>query len=785
MGTQSPGSVRATVQGPWTVTESKWDPARANYFETVFTVGNGRLGTRGSLEEGHLGAVSGTFLAGVYDAHDSPVIDLVNAPDWLNTVVYADSERLDVDSLDVVDHERVLDLKTGVLQRRTVFALGDGARVEVATQRFASMADRNQCRLRVRVTPLDREVEVSITTRIDAHRRNMESLPIYPEGTVFDHERKWDKWALSRHLREKERGFDVDAGYIVTQTIDSDVEIAYAMRVLAVGDVVDRTRKQRHERLEETVSFRTSPGEPVGIDKVVGIATSRDVGVDRPPLERALAATGSTDFDDALAASSVVWERLWESCDCEIVGDDRAALALRFSVYHLLIAANPDDPTVNIGAKSLSGEGYRGHVFWDTEIMMLPFFLFTQPEAARALLGYRHHTLVGAREVAADSGFRGARYPWESADTGREECPVTTPDGQNRFYTRDEELHVTADVAYAICRYVEVTGDVDYLYGEGAEILFDTAQFWVSRCVDDGDRVVLRTVMGPDEFHSHVDNNAFTNRMVRWHLEQAVRVYREMAQRRPGDLAALRDSLSLTDADVEVWADLAARIVAPVDPDCGLIEQFDGYFDRREVPISVWDENDMPQYPAGYHHFNCEDTTLLKQPDAVMLMFMLPDDYSPATRRANYDFYEARTLHKSSLSPSIHAIVGLQVGNSSKAEQYFARSAFVDLDDNQGNTEEGMHIASAAGTWQVAVHGFGGFLAGAGGLSFAPALPESWERLKFAVHWRGRVIRADLGHAVSRFTLIGDGAPEEIHVHGESVVLTPGVEAQVAVAATV
>lgn len=765
--------------GPWSVTETDWEVSRANYFETIFTVGNGRLGTRGSLEEGHRSDVSGTFLAGVYDAHDSPVIDLVNAPDWLNTVVYAESERLDTETVAVVEHSRTLDLKTGVLHRRTVFALADGARVELVTSRFASMADRNQCRLRVRVTPLDRAVELSITTRIDAHRRNMESLPIYPEGTTFDYERKWDKWARSRHLREITRGFDGDVGYIVTQTIDSDVEIAYAMRVVGVGTAVERIRRQRHERVEETLSFVARPGETVGLDKVVGIATSRDVGVDGRALDRAVTAASEASFDTALTESAAVWDQLWDSSDCEIVGDERAALALRFSVYHLLIAANPDDPTVNIGAKSLSGEGYRGHVFWDTEIMMLPFFLFTAPRAARALLGYRHHTLPGARDVAADSGCSGARYPWESADTGREECPVSTPDGQNRFYTRDEELHVTADVAYAICRYAEVTGDVDYLYREGAEILFDTARFWVSRCAAEGDSVVLRTVMGPDEFHSHVDNNAFTNRMVRWHLEQAVRVHREMAGVVPEQLAALNASLSLTELEVERWAAVAASIVAPVDADCGLIEQFDGYFERHEVPITVWDENDMPQYPDGYHHFNCEDTTLLKQPDAVMLMFMLPDDYSLATRRANYDFYEARTLHKSSLSPSIHAIVGLQVGNTSKAEQYFARSAFVDLDDNQGNTEEGMHIASAAGTWQVAVHGFAGFLAGAHGLSFAPALPASWERLKFSVHWRGRVVRVDLGHEQGRFTLEGDGEPEEITVAGGPVTLPPGVEVEV------
>lgn len=768
--------VGTTAPGPWTVTESGWDPARANYFETVFTVGNGRLGTRGGLTEGHVGHVSGTYLAGVYDAHDSQVIDLVNAPDWLDTEVFVDGERLDTDSATVAEHQRTLDLRTGVLHRDTVFALADGALVRLTEQRFASMADRDACHLRLTVTPLDHDAVITVNTGVDAHRRNMESLPVYPDGTTFGHDRKWDKWARSTHLSERGRGFSDDGpGWVVTETIDSKVTIAYAMGVAPHGDPVRADRRARHEHVRQELTFEATAGTAVGIDKVVGIATSRDVhGDGAAPLDRALATAAASGFDEALHASTRAWGQLWERSDCRIVGDDRATLAMRFSVYHLLIAANPDDPTVNIGAKSLSGEGYRGHVFWDTEIMMLPFYLFTQPRTARALLGYRFHTLPGARRVAADGGNIGARYPWESADTGLEECPIATPDGQNRFYTRDEELHVTADVAFAIGRYREVTGDTEQLLHEGAEILFDTARFWLDRCRDDGERLVLEQVMGPDEFHSHVDNNAFTNRMVRWHLDHAVDVYDEFERDHPERLAALSAKLGVTRADRDAWADGARRIVSPNDPDCGLIEQFDGYFDRKPVPVTEWDSNDMPRYPAGYNHFNCEDTQLLKQPDVVQLMFQLPDEYSLATRRENFEYYEQRTLHKSSLSPSIHAIVGLQVGDPSMAERYFGRSAFVDLDDNQGNTEDGMHIASAGGTWQIAVLGFGGFLAGADGLHFRPELPAGWDRLRFTIQWRGRSVSVDLGHTESRFRLDGAGEPETITVSGERVALPVG-----------
>ncbi|MFG1771966.1 glycoside hydrolase family 65 protein [Nocardia salmonicida] len=762
----------------WSVVEDGWNPARANYFESIFTVGNGRLGTRGSLEERHTGALPGTFLAGVYDAYDSPVIDLVNAPDWLDSEVFVDGVRLDTESSRVIEHRRELDLRHGVLHRDTVFALTDGARVRLRTQRFASTADRDLCCLRIEVSCLDQRATVTVRTGIDANRRNLERLPTYREQATFGHERKWDKWAKSTHLASVGAGFDGEVGIVESRTIDSGVDLAYAFTCSATGR--RHRRRARHDAVEMEWEFDTAAGESVQVDKLVGIATSRDYRAQNTPRERAMATLARTSsFDAAAAANRAAWDEVWAVADCEVLGNDRVTQALRFAIYHLLIAADPDDPTVSIGAKALSGEGYRGHVFWDTEVMLLPFFLFTQPRAARALLGYRHHTLPGAREVAADNGTGGARFAWESADTGREECPQYTPDGKDRFYTREEELHITADVAYAIVRYATVTGDDDYLFGEGAEILFETARFWVQRCAEEGDRLVIRTVMGPDEFHSHVDNNAFTNKLVHWHLQQAAAVYARMSRERPEQLGELMDSIGLDEGEPAQWLAAADRLRAPTDPDCGVIEQFDGYFERTVVPIVEWDDNNMPRYPLGYTPFDCETTSLLKQPDVVMLLHMLPDEYSLETRRLNYEFYEQRTLHKSSLSPSIHAIVGLQVGDSRTAERYFGRSAFVDLDDNQGNTEEGIHIASAAGTWQVATHGFGGFRATADGLRFAPTLPTSWQRLRFSVHWRGRTVRADLGNRDARFELVGEGPAAQITVWGKPVTLQPGVVVEV------
>jgi len=759
----------------WQVIESGFGAEKANVFETLFTVGNGRLGTRGSLEEGHVGERSGTFLSGVYDAYQVPVIDLVNAPDWLSLAVVVNGVRLDVQSCSVVEHERALDFRHGVLWRRTILADAQGRRTQLESLRFASFADRRLCALRVEVRPLNHDAEVTVQSALVGRRRNLERLPVYPDGTRCPPEVRWDKWALAKHLVEVTKAEQADAIYLEMRTIDSGINLGYGA-VLQSSQQPDRRVVQRsYEHIEEHQHFTVTSGQTLRLDKLVSIATSRDqTGEVQTSCLDNLKLHATVGFDASLERSREVWEQIWADCDCAITGDPEGTRAVRFGLYQLLIAANGDDPTVNIGAKSLTGEGYRGHVFWDTEVLMLPFFIYTQPSTARSLLRYRYHTLQAARELARESGLRGARYPWESADTGREECPIWTVDGANRFWTRDEEIHVSADVAYGILTYVEATGDTDFLTEFGAEILFETSRFWVDRATyePETDSYAIRQVMGPDEFHSHVDNNAFTNRMAQWALTQSAQVYADLAASQPDALTAITTKIGLDPQEVDQWRNVAAKLIYHLDPARHVLEQFDGYFQRLDVPITEWDQNNMPRYPKGYHHFNCEDTQLLKQPDVVMLMHMLPDEFSEEVKKANFEYYEARTLHKSSLSPAIHAIMGIEVGDATRALQYFHRSALVDLANNQGNTEEGVHIASAGGTWQILVCGFGGFRVRHHQMTFNPWLPAGWDQIRFRLKWRGNSVQVAIGHTEATFTLEApDGVTEHIVVGAEKVTL--------------
>jgi len=783
----APGSIASAIAElptEWTIRKTGFDRERANVDETQFTVGNGRLAVRGSHEERHRGDIPGSFISGVYDAHDSIVIDLVNCPDWLDTAVYAGGIRLDIDTCAVVSHERALDIRRGVLWRSTVFEDGEGRRTRVDSLRTASMRDRDIALLRVEATPLNHAGEVQLVTGIDGDRTNMEAFPVYPPGRTFTAEQRNAKWARSRHLRTVSTGGSSDGLLtLATRTIGSEVDIAVAasVTVTASASLAETIRGADSVRRRLTVTL--GEGASVRLDKVVSVRTSRDTdataGEDLTRRAADLARDAAERGVDALLSESAAsWHDLWEASDAEVLGDDQLTRAVRFGIYHLLITVNPDDATVNIGAKSLSGEGYRGHVFWDTEAVMLPFYLLTNPDAARALLGYRHHTLPGARRNAVDAGFRGARFAWEAAATGDEECPTHTADGTERFWTREEEVHVTADVAYAIQRYVQATGDRDFLYGEGAEVLFDTARFWVSFAqVDEDGSAHLRRVMGADEFHSHVDDNAFTNFIVRWHLRYAASVFDEMTVAAPDRLDSVSAVLGLDPGEVDEWRSLADRLVQGSENADGVIEQFDGYFQREDVPVTDWDENDMPRYPEGYHHHNCETTQLLKQPDVLQTMLMFPDAFSPEVKLANFEYYEPRTLHKSSLSPSAHATVGIQVGDHTRALQYFTRSALVDLADNQGNTHEGMHIASAAGTWSTLVNGFGGLQIEHGELVLRPWIPEEWDGVRYRITWRGFRLRITAFRDETRVLLEGpEGETLTVTYEGRPVELAGGEE---------
>ena len=737
--------LRSLLSSPqWLVEEKEFDVNKINFYETIFTIGNGYLGNRGSLEEGHHASLKGTYINGVFDHFDSFIIDLVNAPDWSELSVWVESEKLSIHNCELLTYYRALDMKQGLLYRATSFKDRYGRITHYESIRYASFANRNQFEIKISITPENYSGNIKVEAPINGTVFNLDLEPNYREKPEFIPEAKWGKWTNSKHLGYVDSGNHDEGIFLEMKTLERPYHIFYGSNLSIKNIESKQSNLFDYENVCQTAEFNATQGVSYQIEKVSTIFTSRDVPKNslKKASQELLKNSLQLSFENRFKQHQLVWQKKWEDCDIIIEGDNNTNHAVRFNIYHLLITANELDHKANIGAKSLSGEGYKGHVFWDTEIFLLPFYIYTQPDTAKALLMYRFYTLEDAKQYAKENGCEGARYAWESTDTGLEATPPWTADGVNRIWTGERELHITSAVAFGVLFYMKITNDSDFLINYGSEILFETARFWDSRLEFNvgEDRYELTEVEGPDEFHELVNNSVYTNWLTKWSLEESYNCYFELQKKHPQEIKKLITKLKLTNDEVEEWKRKALKIYIPFDENKKLVEEFEGYFDLKDIPISKWDKNDMPVYPDGYDHFNCDETTLIKQPDVVMLMYILPDEFTPEIKKINYEYYEKRTMHKSSLSPSIHTIMGIETDNNEKAFQYFEKSAYVDLIDNQGNTDCGMHIASAGGTWQAIVNGFAGLRIKNGQLTFKPWMPKQWKSVQFKIKWQNNDI---------------------------------------------
>jgi trehalose/maltose hydrolase-like predicted phosphorylase len=466
-----------------------------------------------------------------------------------------------------------------------------------------------------------------------------------------------------------------------------------------------------------------------------------------------------------------------------VEGDSEAQQALRFAVYHLNSAVHPAISGSSVGARGLTGDGYMGHVFWDTEIFMLPFYTLTWPEAARSLLQYRHRTLAAARAKARRLGFRGALYAWESTDTGEEATPPYALGPRAEVIairSGDLEHHVSAAVAYAVWQYWQATRDVDFLLQYGAEILLETARFWASRCRLEGDGYHIRNVIGPDEYHEDVDDNAYTNRLAVWNIERGLETADLLARRWPERCHNLTAELRLNSAELERWRSAATAMRVLVDPKTALLEQFEGYFGLEQIDLSVFAGRTAPM-DVLLGPERTRRSQVIKQADVTMLMALLPEAFTPESSRNNFQYYEVRCGHGSSLSPPIHAWVAARLGLIDIAMRYFRETAAIDLNDSMSNSASGLHMAALGGLWQATVFGFGGLALHEDGLSLEPHLPEGWNRLCFPVQWRRRRLTVELSRARQVLEVkLERGSPMTIYAGGVSHRLAEGTPVVVA-----
>jgi trehalose/maltose hydrolase-like predicted phosphorylase len=716
-----------SASNEWIVQESALDPARQHHGETVFTIGNGHFGTRGVFEEGYPAELRSTFLHGVFD--DVPVVftELANIPDWMELQIRVGGEKFNLASGKILSFRRYLDLATATLHREVRWLSPKGRITHLVFKRFASLADSHLAGIQVEITPEDYEGVVEFQAGMDSGADN---LGVKHWNAV---EQKMSGQQAWLHCRTRATAIDLVMG--ITLNLKSAAPALYRPWNVA-----------GHPTL--TARCQAAQGETVTLQKWAVVHTSRDSKKPLLAVQRRLRTLASLGWEEAWGLHCTAWQAEWERGDVVIEGDPEAQLALRFNLFQLLIAAPRNDERVNIGAKTLSGYGYRGHSFWDTEIFMLPFFTYTHPEIANNLLSYRWHNLPGARAKASANGYRGAQYPWESAGTGDEVTPTWVPHFADRtqlirIWTGDIEIHISADIAYAVWQYWQLTSDSDFLAWRGAEIILDTARFWASRVewVPERERYEITNVIGPDEYHDRIDNNAYTNAFVRWHLQTALHLVEWLQQESPAAWRKHQKNLRLSASELKLWQKVIDQIFISYDPATGLIEQFDGYFKRTDVDLHALEpRTESVQSLLGIE--GACDTQVLKQPDVLMLFYLLPALFTEKDLLANFRYYTPRTDHTfgSSLGPSIQAILSCRVGDPAAAYEHFMRAARADLFDVRGNAGDGIHGASAGGLWQAVVFGFAGLHQVGEEWQTRSELPSHWSRVAFKIVSKGKTL---------------------------------------------
>lgn len=724
---------QAAADPRWMVSENHFDPERLHHKETVFTTGNGYISTRGSFEEGHPEERAGCFMHRMWD--DVPIVftELVNLPRWWGLRISINGERFRLDRGAILSYRRWMDLRTGLLSRTVRWRLGDATEVALTFERFSSLADMHVSAVRARVTVVRGEA----TVRIDA------GLNSYVDNLGVRH---WDLVT---------QGESEDQVWLLTRTHYTGLDLGMAASVRPVGAASATTRISDADGQPAIICEfgRLRAGEEAAVEKYVAAFSQYEAEAPAAAARAAADEAATRGFEELLDASTAAWARAWETSDVIVEGDDEAQLALRFNIFQLLIAAPRHTEHASIGAKTMSGYGYRGHAFWDTEIFILPLFTFTHPQIARNLLMYRYHNLQGARAKALANGFEGAQFPWESAATGVEVTPTWIPHFQDptrfvRIWTGDIEIHITADIAYAVLQYWQITGDDAWMRDYGAEIVLDGAVFWGSRAQLEDDRCYhFRDVIGPDEYHERVDDNVFTNAIAQWHLRRALDVFDWLQATTPETAAELVDRLRLTPERLAHWADVADRILIRQDSESGLMEQFEGYFDLEDADLALL--RDPRRTRSMQAILGIEETNrnqVLKQPDVLMLLFLLREQYNHEVIRTNWDYYNPRTDHEhgSSLGPAITAIMACLMGEPDEAYIHFMRAARADLQDVRHNAGDGIHAASAGALWQAAVFGFGGLTIDGDEWRIDPKLPGHWRRLAFQFFFRGDLQRVDI-----------------------------------------
>lgn len=763
----------------WVILQDKYDPAQNVSQEALFGLSNGYMGTRGAYEEGTTPSLPFTAINGVFDKSETFMRELANMPNWLGIKLYVEKQLLGIETCEVLEFCRALDMQNALLARHMKLRDKKGRETIIDGVRILSRTHPHYGAILLWVTPCNYDGILEVESILDASVINFADAPRF----------KVKHTSLVKNETISDKSNSKNGCYLEVKTRDFEMPIGMGAKIALVNSKGESVEKSRAFSSfgETAIEFKDcdiKQGETLEVHKLMSVYAGRDFDIkDQKSQELSdvikenvtedLSELKPETIKNLIMENKEAYSKMWDQADICIDGDDDLNRAIRFNIFQLMSTASETDNTVNVGAKLLHGEEYGGHAFWDTELFMLPFFSYVFPKTANNLVRYRYHLLDAARQNAKRNGYSGAQYPWESADTGDEQCPDWTiePDGScYRCWVATYEHHVTADIAVgAYYNYHRVTGDNNYLLECGAEILLETARFWASRFEYDSqhERYQITQVTGPDEWHEPVDNNIYTNYLAKWNLEIGLEVLEKLKKDFPEDAKRISGKIGLTKEETENWIGIIPKVYLPMNEE-GLFEQFEGYFQLKNLVIQEYNEKDMPVRPPEMKGMRMSETQFIKQADVVMLLYLMGDRFSEETQLKNYEYYEKRTMHGSSLSPSVYAMMGLRVGRPDMAYRYLRRSAFLDLNDLQHNTREGIHAANSGGVWGSVVFGFGGVRVDDGDiLCIEPKMPDQWKNLSFRLHFRGRDLKLEIsGGNQVKVERIG-GEPLNCKIYGK------------------
>lgn len=725
-------------KNPWKITEKAFDERYLAKFESIFAQGNGKLGIRAALDETYVNETRNTFIAGTFNkAFPNEVTELPNVMDMTRFDIYIDDKRFSLLEGRVKNYQRTLHLQTGELTRSFEWTSPENKTIRFAFRRFVSLHDLFLFAQKLELELIDgASVKLKIRTGIDGSMTNSGSQHLY---------------------EEKKRLHDQTIMQYVGRTNQSDVRILAntALNIFNSGLNVTDAKTFAFDRRQASFIYETTLKEenPLILEKLNTLHTSRDQALEALDLKAQTAFTKDAmntllkdDYATHLENSVGEWKKIWANNAITIKSETPFdQLALRFAQYHLNIMTPKHDSRMQIGAKGLSGEGYKGHTFWDSDIFILPYWLYTEPSVARGLLEYRYHSLKGARKKAQENGYDGAMYPWESAwiddgevtpETGGTNVITGEPE---KIITGHKEIHITGDVVYAVWHYYNMTGDDDFMEKMGYEIIFESARFWASRLEwnQERNRYEITDVIGPDEYKENIDNNFYTNTLANFTIELALKLYQE----RQGVIRTLTDKRSLETLYKQL-SKIQGKIYVPEPDKNNIIPQDDTYCHLPEIDLTPYKASD--NVGAISHDYNMAQITKLKvskQADVMVAFLLFKDLHDHEVKQANFDYYEPYCLHDSSLSLSTYAIMAKELGYMEKAYDLFKKSSTIDLGTNMTSSDTGIHSASLGGIWQSVVLGFAGIRHDFNALTIEPELPDAWEALEVTYTYKDKPLR--------------------------------------------